>query len=176
MKTSRLISAAAVTAAIVIAVAWLSGWFDRKVVPDILPVPSAATGADVDAVEVKRTSEPVVEWASGAVESAHRTTIAARILARIEDIEVNAGDLVAAGDVLVRLDARALQSKVQQAREALNAARAQRELAQIELGRAEDLLKRGVATQQRFDQASSALRVAAADVDRLSRALEEAET
>lgn len=174
--SSRLVYGAAGLVAIVVAVAWMSGWFDHKIQPGTMPAQSSGTGTGLQTVEVRRINEPMVEWASGAVQSAHRTTIAARILARIEQIEVNAGDLVDAGDVLVRLDARALQSKVQQAREFLNAATAQRNLARTEFERAEALLKKGVSTRQRFEQASSAVSVAAAEVDRLNRVLEEAET
>ncbi|WP_158008323.1 efflux RND transporter periplasmic adaptor subunit [Methyloceanibacter methanicus] len=117
-----------------------------------------------------------VEWASGAVESARRTTVAARILARIEDVHVVAGDEVAKGDILVTLDARDLMARVQQAREALKAGEAQRDLARQELTRTEQLLERGVSTQQRFDQAVSNLRVAEAQVDRLKQDLNEAQT
>jgi multidrug resistance efflux pump len=45
-------------------------------------------------------------------------------LSRIEDVRVRAGDPVVTGDVLVVLDSRDLQARVAQAREALQAARA----------------------------------------------------
>ncbi|NNE23413.1 MAG: efflux RND transporter periplasmic adaptor subunit [Rhizobiales bacterium] len=175
MKTGRLISGAAAMIAILASIAWLSGWFGSKIEPGIRDAEPRSSTANGTTVTVRRTMQPVVEWASGTVESTHRTSIAARILARVEAIEVNAGDLIATGDVLVRLDSRALEARVQQARQARNAAQARLDLAQVELGRVDDLLKKGVATRQRFDQASSELRVANAEADRLSRVLEEAE-
>lgn len=174
MKIGRLISGAVALTVIFAAIAWLSGWFGSKIQSTTLDDRSRSTVAEGATATVQRSIEPVVEWASGTVESTRRTAIAARILARVEAIEVNAGDLITTGDVLVRLDSRTLEARVQQARQARNAAQARLDLAQVELGRVDDLLKKGVATRQRFDQASSELRVANAEVDRLSRALEEA--
>lgn len=175
MKIGRLVSAAVALIAIMAAIAWLSGWFGSKIASTTLDDPSRSTVAEGTTATVQSSMEPVVEWASGTVESTHRTAIAARILARIDAIEVNAGDQIATGDVLVRLDSRTLKARVQQARQTRNAAQARLDLAEVELSRVNDLLKKGVATQQRFDQVSSELRVANAEADRLSRALEEAE-
>jgi len=49
-------------------------------------------------------------------------------------------------------------------------------LAKRELDRADKLLKRGVGTRRRYDQALSTLQVSVAEVDRLRQSLEEAET
>ena len=176
MNVWRATSGAGVAIAIVLAVAWLSGWFEHKIGPDA-PVAEQRLGDDGrETVAVELVSEPAVEWASGTIESARRTTVASRLLAKITEVRVAAGDEVADGDVLVLLDDRDLRARVQQAREAVTAAQAQRALAKVELERAEDLLKRGVASRQRFDQATTALQVANADVDRLTRALDEAQT
>lgn len=176
MSRKRLLAGLLMLVAIILAVAWLSGWFEEKIPPDEAEVPVAQVPADAQVAVVERVVAPAVEWASGAVESARRTTVAARILARIEQVHVAAGDEVAAGDVLVTLDARDLESRVRQARQALNAAEAERDLARQELARAEELMSRGVTTRQRLDQAQSQARVAEAEVDRLRQALNEAET
>ena len=55
---------------------------------DAVSIPEPAS----ENVAETNTSEPVVEWASGTVESATRTAVAARIVARIEQIHVAAGD------------------------------------------------------------------------------------
>ena len=176
MNTGRIVTAFAVLVAIVISVAWLSGWFEEKIPPGERATKGASVDVGTEVATVMAVTDAATEWASGTIESARRTTVASRILARVIEVRVAAGDEVVAGDTLVVLDSRDLEARTLQAREALKAAEAQRELAQVELDRAEELLQRGVATQQRFDQATAALRVAVAEVDRLKRALDEAET
>lgn len=175
MMFRRLAAGLVVLVAITLIVAWLSGWFEEKIPPGQAETTGAEIPADATTV-VERVVEPAVEWVSGTVQSVRQTTVAARILARIEDVRVAAGDEVARGDLLLTLDARDLEARVRQAREALKAGEAQRDLARQELARAEELLKRGVATRQRFDRAVSELRVAEAEVDRLRQSLDEAET
>jgi biotin carboxyl carrier protein len=105
-----------------------------------------------------------------------RSLVASRILARIEEVRVRAGDPVVVGDVLAVLDSRDLQSRVAQAAEALEASRARLDLAQSEKARYEQLFERGVTTRQRLDQAFADLKTAQADVDRLEQSRREAET
>ncbi|GBE41982.1 Efflux pump periplasmic linker BepF [bacterium BMS3Bbin10] len=170
----RIAGGLAALTAIILAVAWLSGWFETKIAPGTLETAGARDVSQVTGVAVERVVEPAVEWASGTVESARRTTVAARIVTRIERIHVSAGDEVKRGDILVELDAREPQARVQQAQDALKAAKARRDLAIAELERSRELLARGVTTRQRHDQAISAERIASADVDRAGQALEEA--
>jgi len=172
----RALLGATVLLVIVAAVGWLSGWFESKIPADEPTSGAAQVIAESDIVVVEPIMEPAFEWASGTVLSARRTTVASRILARIEEVRVTAGDDVAAGDLLVTLDARDLRARAAGAREALKAAEAQRELAQRQLERADTLLKRGVATRQRYDEAFSALQVSAAEVDRVRQVVSEAET
>lgn len=127
-------------------------------------------------IRVELVVEPAFEWASGTVASARQTAVASRILARIDDVRVRAGDELQANDALVDLDARDYALRTRQASEALRGAQAQLELARIEKDRAESLVQRGSGTRQRLDQARSELRMAQAEVDRLAQGLSEAET
>lgn len=178
MKTSmsRILGAAVGLAVVGGSIYWLSGGFGDRVAPGVTEVAVATVPADATLAEVEEVSGPVFEWASGAVASARQTVVGARILARIEDIRVRAGDSVAAGDLLAVLDARDSETRVAQARQAVQAARARRDLADSERTRYEQLVERGVATAQRLDQAVAEYRSAAADLDRLEQALNEAET
>lgn len=157
-------------------VIWLSGGLGERVPPGKIERPAGDRPPDDVVARVELRREPAVEWATGSLASARQTAVASRILARIEALRVAAGDEVAEGDELVVLDARDLEARLEQVREALRGAQAEFELARTERSRAEELLKRGVTTRQRFDQAASALRVAAAKLDRLKRSLEEATT
>jgi RND family efflux transporter MFP subunit len=166
--------AAGGTALIVAAVVWLSGGCGEKVEPGEVDVGAERGGGT--AARVERSVGPGVEWASGAVESARRTAVAARILARIEAVNVRAGSEVQEGDVLVVLDARDLDARVREVHEALRGARARLELARAEKTRVDKLIAEGVATRARLDQVTSALDVASAEFDRLEQSRREAET
>lgn len=172
----RAFQAAAGIAVVAAAIVWLSGGFGKRVPPEVVKVVEMARPPDAREAVVEERVRPVVEWASGALASARQTNVSPRILARIEDIRVRAGDRVAAGDLLVILDARDLQARVAQASEALQAARARLNFAQSERSRYEQLFERGVTTRQRLDEVLANLKAAQADVDRLEQSLREAET
>jgi len=176
MTLRRLAAGLAGLVAISLTVAWLSGWFEEKIPPGQAERAAAGIPAGTRTATVERVVEPATEWASGAVQSARQTTVAARILARIEQVHVAAGDEVAQGDVLVTLDARDPEARLEQSREALKAAEAQRDLARRELTRTEELFSSGVTTRLRYDQALSAFRVAEAEVDGLRQTVTESET
>jgi RND family efflux transporter MFP subunit len=167
-----LVGVAVITGAVI----WLSGGLGDRVPAGKIEHPAEGRPPDGVATTVELRHEPAVEWATGSLASARHTAVASRILARIEALRVAAGDEVAEDDELVVLDARDLQARVEQVREALRGARAELDFARTEKGRTEELLKKGVTTRQRFDQAVSAFRVAEAAVDRLKRSLEEAMT
>jgi RND family efflux transporter MFP subunit len=161
-------------AALVLAVAWLSGGCEERVAPGRVDV--ASPQAEGAAAVVLEVTEPSVEWASGEVASARHTAVASRVLARIEDIRVRAGSAVAEGDPLVVLDARDLRARVGEAEEALRSSEARLELAQREHARAEELVRTGAAPERRLDEAISTLRSARADVAGRREALDQART
>ncbi len=132
------------------------------------------SGGDTRLVE--EVTLAAIEWVSGDVVSVRRTTVASRVLARIEEIHVRAGSTVHKGDLLVRLDARDLKAQLGERAEALRAAEARLELAMQEQARAKELVERGVAPPRQLDQANSELQSARADVGGRQSARAEAET
>lgn len=173
-RVRRGLEAVAGIATIAAAVVWLSGGCGERVAPG--EVERHAPAADGSSAVVESVTSPSLEWASGAVDSARRTSIAPRILARIEEVRVRAGSEVARDDLLVKLDARDLDARVREGEEALRGARARLELARAEAKRFEKLHGEGVATQQRVDQVRAELRVAEAEEERLAQSLAEART
>ena len=121
-------------------------------------------------------AEPIE--AGGLVAAAETATVSSRVLAPVIAVAVQAGDRVRAGDVLVRLDARDLTARVQQAgattraaEEALTAARsvhaaaaADHTLAVASHGRISQLRERNAATAQELDEADARLAAATAQV------------
>jgi membrane fusion protein (multidrug efflux system) len=170
----RMVELAGGTLAVVVAVAWISGACGERIAPGELPAPGTRLPAGAPVAVVEAVREPVVEHVSGTVASARETTISAKILARIAEIPVVAGSVVAEGDLLVRLEGRDLEARVREAEEEQRAAQARLELARQELARSEELFKQRVASQQQLDRSRSAFRVAEADVQAAQQRLEDA--
>lgn len=124
---------------------------------------SAETVAPVTVVETKAVY--------GTVEARDRAPARARIGGTLVERLVSEGDLVEAGQTVGRVvdEKLALQRDALEAR--LRALQAELDNARTELGRAEELVSRGIATQQRVDQLSTQVQVvenqiAAAEAER----------
>ncbi len=166
----RLLTLAAVLLTVLL---WLAGVFHHRIRSgEIEPQPGPTPKAHAT---VESSREPALESASGTLVSARHTTVSSNILARIEDVRVRAGADVTEGQVLLVLDSRDLAARLQEARDALTAARAQRALAASERLRAERLFEAGVAPRQALDRTLSADRVAEAEVQRAAQREADAE-
>lgn len=159
-----------------VAIVWLSGGFEHRIPPGEVPVPTTPVPAGSRIAVVEQRDDPVAEWSSGTLASARQTVVASRILGRIDEIRVRAGEPVAAGDILAVFQSQELRAGAEQAREALQAARARLDLARSELERYESLHAKGVATTQRLDQARAELRTADANAKGEEQRVREAET
>ena len=71
----------------------------------------------------------------GTVRAVHETTIGSKLLARVVEVNLKAGQKVKAGDVLLRLDDTDLRAKLQQAKAAVAAAEAARTQAVLDENR-----------------------------------------
>jgi membrane fusion protein, multidrug efflux system len=162
-------------AAVVLAIAWLSGFFETKVSPGQEPValPTFAGGPTGTVGEVVKEYE---EEALGTLKAADRTTVSSRIMARIDEILVSADDVVEQGQELVKLQEADLQARLKQAQETLTAATATQGEAKLVFDRIQRLAEQGAATQAELDAATAGLEVAKADVRRAEQAVIEATT
>ena len=98
--------------------------------------------------------------ASGYVTPRRRATVAAKITARVVEMLADEGMVVQAGEVLARLDDSDAQKRLASARAALDVARANVPVLEVnlanaerELARQQDLEKEGVASVQALDLA-----------------------
>jgi membrane fusion protein (multidrug efflux system) len=119
------------------------------------PPPEAVTTALARADEWPSTVSAI-----GSVAAVRGVTVSADLPGIVEAISFDSGRAVAAGDVLVRLDAR-------QERAQLAAAEAQRDLAKVSLDRARGLLAEGIVAQSEFDRADAEHKQAEARVGEL---------
>jgi len=157
------------------AVVWLSGGCGDRIGPEDSTLHPAPTPDSARVEEVREQEAMRFERVSGTISSARHTTISSKILARIESISVRAGDEVEGGALLVKLDSRDLQARLNGAREATAAARAALDLAKSELERVTRLHESAIASQQQLDQATAGQDVATAELQRAEQSVADAE-
>jgi len=97
-------------------------------------------------------------------------------MATIAAMPVRAGDAVEEGDVLVMLDSRELEARLEQQRQQVVAAEARLAEVQSNYRRIRPLAERGVTTQAELDRIESVLRSAQAELARAREAADEATT
>jgi RND family efflux transporter MFP subunit len=113
---------------------------------------------------------------SGYVVTGERyVSLGVRVPSRIERYLVEEGQRVETGQILVQLDPRSYEAARAQARASLVRARADLELRRKELGRAQELVERGVKSQADLDVAENQLKVADSQVALLAAAVDKAE-
>lgn len=161
-------------AGLVLTIAWLSGMFETKVQPG-WESPGTRQHADEPTDLVHEVTKEYMEEAVGTFKAASRTIVSAKVMATIEEIPVSAGDQVAEGEELVALDDQEYQSRLKQAKQSLEATRANREQAEKDLERVKRLYEQKVATRAEFDRADRDVQVATANESRAGEAVAEAE-
>jgi len=142
------------------------------------PTAQAAAGGTpvkVESAPVELAAIPVVAEAVGTVRSRRQTAIAARVLAEVKEVLRKPGDHVEAGDVLIVLDSRDFQARVEQAKAQLEARKEALAEARTETERTKNLFERQAATQQDMDVARFRLSTAEAELVAATKAVEEAE-
>lgn len=170
-----LILTAAFSLGIVALMLVLAGAFEPKV--QLRPQESATTASPGAAgratAVVTRIQRPRRESAVGTIRAVYEATVASKLLARVEEVRVKAGQEVKQGDVLVLLDKADLKARIEQAAAAERAAKARYDQAVIDQQRAQRLRTRESITQSELDQANTALRTTTAEWERARRAVEE---
>jgi RND family efflux transporter MFP subunit len=116
---------------------------------------------------------PLVETAVGTIRPVHETNIGAKLLARVVEVNLKAGQIVRAGDVLVRLDDIDLRARRRQSEAVLNAAEAARVQAEADASRSANLLKSKAVSRQENDRAGTALKSADAELSRAKESINE---
>ncbi len=166
--------AIAFAAGIVLVMLALAGVFEPKVKGERGPARRAAP-PDLPLAEVALVRVPREEAAVGTVRAVYEVAIASKLLARVKEVRVKAGQEVKAGEILVLLDESDLKARLEQAQAARTAAEARLEQAKIDLDRGKRLRSQQVISQSEFDQLGTAIRTAQAELERARQAVKEAE-
>lgn len=156
--------------------AYLAGFFEKKIPLDAgQVVPEAAAG---EVVTVESVDEPLIEQAAGTLRAKVETVISPLLTATISSIAVWAGDEVKSGEVLVTLDSRELQARVDQAHQAVVAAGANLSRIEKESKRMQQIYRAdpGAVSKAERERVQAALDGARAELARLKRSEDEART
>lgn len=130
------------------------------------PAPAQkAAAVQVSAVPVAEAAVYPRLTAQAQVTSRNISSMAAQLSARIAALPVEAGQKIARGTVVARLDCRDYSIALQQAQAALNAAEARLQLAAQQMKRSEDLAAKGFISGDALDQKRTEVNVAKADRD-----------
>jgi membrane fusion protein, multidrug efflux system len=116
---------------------------------------------------------PLSESAVGTIRAVHETSIGSKLLARVVEVNLKAGQKVQKGDVLIRLDDADLRAKLQQAKAAVASAEAVYAQAAADEKRYAQLVRSRTISQQAYDEAVATLRSAEANLLRLRETVNE---
>lgn len=152
---------------------WLAGKFAPKVLLSAEPTSASKAQSYGSVAQVRLVRRPLVETAVGTIRPVHETAIGARLLARVVEVNLKAGQVVNAGDVLVRLDDVDLWAKRRQAEAVLQAAEAARAQAEADAIRSANLVKSKAVSRQDHDRAGTAVKAADAELRRARESINE---
>lgn len=125
---------------------------------------AGVASADVPTVRVEARPTAIVHVAEATLEAVNQATVASRVPGRIIELPVDAGDRVANGDVVLRIDAAEAEQGLAAADATVAQAQASLANARAEHDRARSLLARNFVSQSAVDQARTALLAAEAQL------------
>lgn len=153
----------------------LAGKFDAKVPTTPGETPAAHSEMTGNLAVARLRSVPRTESAVGSIRAVHETSIGAKLLARVVEVDIKAGQAVQEGDVLIRLDDTNLKPQLQQAKAALTRAEADYQQAVNDEKRFSELVTVNAISKQQYENAVTRVRTGEADLKRSQEAVKEAE-
>jgi len=157
-------------------VAWLAGSFDKKVAPSISEKSNNIKFDSSKIFTLVASQKAIFEPVAASVEAKQATIISSRILARIDKIDIRAGDIVKKGDVLIQLEQRDLQSQVIQAKQNINAIKARHKEAKQNYERSVKLFKKQLVSEFELDKNHADYRSIVAELTATEQAYAQAKT
>lgn len=124
-----------------------------------------ALAADLPSVEVSPGAASAASGFDGVVEAVRQTVVAAQVPGAVIQLNVRAGDRVSAGQVLLRIDARAAEQNAAAGDAQVSAARASLEVATKELERQRQLFQKSYISRAAFERAESEFKATQAQVN-----------
>ncbi|MBS0204587.1 MAG: efflux RND transporter periplasmic adaptor subunit [Planctomycetes bacterium] len=176
-RWSKLLSRTAVALMFVVGVTvlllWLAGTFVPKV-PNADALPHSRHPEVAGRIETVRLIRiPREESAVGTIRAVHETTIGSKLMARVMEVNLKAGQHVQAGEVLVRLDDADLRAKLEQSLAAVTAAEAAHLQAISDEKRYAGLLKSNAVSRQDYEKTATAVKSSEAELRRAREIVKE---
>lgn len=139
------------------------------------PQAAAPPPPEVDVATVAAEPITLTETFTGRIEAPETVALRPRVSGYVDEIAFTEGQLVKAGDLLLRIDPRPYAARVDAAKAALAQARSQRQLADVEASRSRRLIGRHMISQEQHDQRQAAAQDARAREAQARAALTSAE-
>lgn len=157
-RRSRFLLAAAAALAII-------GVMSMATRPALGQAATAPASGALATFQVKDQAAAATLGFDGVVEAVRHTVIAAQVAGAVVQLEVKAGDRVKAGQLLMRLDARAADQSAAASTAQVEAARAQLDVATREVQRQRQLFEQQFISRAALDRAEAEFRAAQAQVE-----------
>ena len=142
--------------------AWLLG---AAIIAGLLgPAASAATAGELATAMVQAPGTGESASFDGVVEAVRQTVVSAQVPGAVVAIEVKVGDVVKAGQVLARIDARAAEQNVAASDALVQSARATLEVATKEFDRQKQLFEKNYTSQAALERAEAQFKATQAQV------------
>jgi RND family efflux transporter MFP subunit len=158
-----------------VVLAYMTGAFHKKIEPGKTEAPKRLKAGEPTDVVHKVIQVQQVEVV-GTLRAQRRTEVSARIMARILEMKVRAGDRVKEGDLLARLDDADLKANLERARQAKLEAEANERNAEKDHARVKKMVEEKVASEKEFDDAELRYKSAQAQVKQAREAESAAQT
>ena len=157
--------------ALVLIILWMSYGFQSRVAPGESQYERPTVGnRQLVSVRPLQTTETVS--AVGTVEPRRKTEIASRLLTTIQEITVNAGDQVSAGQPLVTLDDREIQAQLREAEAAVAGVTADLAVREKDYRRYKQMFAESAVTKEDFDRVEGVFQVTEAQLARAQQQVE----
>lgn len=172
---ARALAAMAFIAGVTLLLLWLAGKFEPKVATVVSTSPGEPPVSLGPLVRAHVIRVPLTETAVGTIRAVHETTIGSKLLARVVETDLKAGQHVRSGEVLVRLDDADLRAKLEQGQAAAISAEAAYNQAAIDEKRYGALVTTGAASRQEYDTVVTRRKSLEADLRRAREIVNEAQ-
>ena len=175
-RTRKILLGLAGFLSLVVLILYTGGFLATgKIAPGWIEAAQAEKAPAGVTVKAELAELPEYFEAVGTLRPRTETRVESQVAGRVLEVKVNAGDEAERGDLLVVLDARQFQAKLDQARQGLNGASAALQRAESQYTRVKKLFAGQAATQQSLEQAKEARLGANARMKQAQKMVEEAE-
>jgi len=162
------------TAIVVVLMLFLTGTFHKKVAAANEAFTPGRPAGNATLVTVQSVTIDAVEPAVGTIRPVYESAVASKIMERVVEMNVKAGQHVKQGQVLAKLDNSSLKNRLEQASSSLAAAQANADQTLDTLTRTKRARQSNVATDMELKAAENANKASQADLARAKQSVQEA--